>query len=234
MFQECVSRELKTCLDKLTQLGIIQECGFYLAGGTGLALQLGHRRSDDLDFFSPVNFDTETVKKKLTEVENLSILGEAPGTLHLSICDQKVSFLFYPFKNMKPFKIFHGCPVADYSDIAAMKLVAISQRGAKKDFVDLHSLIKKGRLPLEEMIKSLSDKYPVRYNLCHIIKSIGYFEDAEGDAMPLMRDRSGFRELTDAEWQRIKEELLQEQKTAFKKFILDETNSVNTDASKRV
>ena len=70
--------------------------GFYLAGGTGLALKLGHRRSVDLDLFREAEFESTDLRDRLRDLEGLRKLELARGTLHLELHGVKVSFLHYP------------------------------------------------------------------------------------------------------------------------------------------
>lgn len=125
-----------------TALGAIAaaklEPSFYLAGGTGLALRLGHRRSLDLDFFAEDEVDEEALLRDLQRVGELSVMAKAKQTLDVHLFDTKVSFLAYPYPMLFPFDSYAGVPVADPRDIARMKISAISSRGTRRDFTDLY------------------------------------------------------------------------------------------------
>jgi hypothetical protein len=85
--------------------------GAYLAGGTGLALQFGHRRSLDLDFFLPMAFG-EDLLQQLQSMSGVVVVRRAPQTLHLTMQGTKVSFLGYTYPLLFPSLPFLGVPVA--------------------------------------------------------------------------------------------------------------------------
>lgn len=102
---------------------------------------------------------------------------------HISIA--KMSFIAYPFFNPSPRKTACGhIQMLAPADIAVMKIIAMSQRGRKRDFVDLYWYARH-REPLLEVIKRTPGQYPGQeHNLPHIIKSLVYFDDADSDPMP--------------------------------------------------
>lgn len=170
---------------------------WYLAGGTALALQVGHRKSIDLDFFTREKlFRASEVLARLPEKGWRATIAK-DGTVYGELFKAKVSFISYPFfLPAKPFIMQGSLPILDATDIAAMKIVAISQRGRKRDFVDLfwHA---KHKEPLEEIISRLPAQYPsVAHDFHHILKSMMYFEDAEEDPMPKI--------FFNADWKMIK------------------------------
>ncbi|ACX51962.1 hypothetical protein Adeg_0820 [Ammonifex degensii KC4] len=193
---------------------VLGSAGFYLAGGTGLALQLGHRRSEDLDFFSEHGFDPGAVIRRIAGVLPAQVRSVSEGTVHLVCGGTRVSLLHYPYRVVFPFLRFEGCPVADYRDIAAMKLIAVGQRGLKKDFVDLYFCLRRS-LSLEALREIVDRKCTgVRYSWVHLVRSLGYFADAEGDPMPELAGPHGFREMTWEEWDDIKRFFLRLQREA--------------------
>lgn len=188
--------------------------GWYLAGGTALALQAGHRQSLDLDFFTPEKtFAPASVTGKLpddTTVWKPEIVKE--GTIYGKICGAKVSFIAYPFFVPVLPKILYGSvAVLDKDDIAVMKIIALSQRGRKRDFVDLYWYANHVS-PLAGVIEKLPRQYPtVAHNFHHIIKSMLYFDDAENDLMPAL--------FFDATWDEIKKYFRAEVPRIAKKLI---------------
>ncbi|SHG43589.1 Nucleotidyl transferase AbiEii toxin, Type IV TA system [Thermosyntropha lipolytica DSM 11003] len=218
MFLECLTHETLICLENISKSKVLEEKGFYLAGGTGLALQLGHRLSEDLDFFTTQNFSSSEIISRFKEQE-VKIIDEAPDTLHLLFKNQKISFFYYPYPPLYSFAFFPNCPIANYLDIATMKLIAISQRGAKKDFIDLYFIITKKNLSLSLLFTLLEKKYPVKYSKLHILRSLTFFEDAEGDPMPLMNRGTKFTPLAEEEWELIKVNLIKIQKDFLKRNI---------------
>lgn len=157
-----------------------------LAGGTGLALQLGHRISDDFDFFRNDLPNARKLHEKLKHYGRYETLQEASHTLTVLLRGTKLSF----FKADSPF-IFKGNTyrnfrIADIREIALMKLLAICNRGSRKDFIDLYSILR-GDITLQEYFKLLPEKYGAsRINTYNILKSLTYFEDAEKEPMPRM------------------------------------------------
>lgn len=158
---------------------------FYLAGGTCLALQIGHRRSIDFDFFIPDDFNTSAIIGKLTQIGNYQRDNEEKNTINGSLNDVRISFFGYKYKIIDDFKIYKNIRLAGLKDIAAMKLEAIAGRGSKKDFVDMFFLLQKFTLP--EIFSLHAQKYGTGLsNQYHHLKSIVYFADAEEEAMPVM------------------------------------------------
>jgi len=151
---------------------------FYLAGGTALALQLGHRDSIDFDFFSEQSFFTEDLTKKVEQsFENHKVtkIQEEKDTLTFIIDDTiKISFFAFPYQLIKPSLDEDNFRMASLEDIGCMKLSAITSRSVLKDYVDLYFILHK--ISLEELFKLTKEKFPtIDINL--ILKSLVYFDD---------------------------------------------------------
>ncbi|MFA5827152.1 MAG: nucleotidyl transferase AbiEii/AbiGii toxin family protein [Candidatus Paceibacterota bacterium] len=156
---------------------------FYLAGGTALALLLGHRISVDLDFFSINEFSTQEIIDRLKTKGHLEVTSRDKDTLNGSLDGVKISFFKYPYKLLFPIKEYNNVMLADEKDIAAMKILAISDRGSKKDFIDLFILLK--TYSFNEILEYFNEKYKdYNYNKLHILKSLVYFSDADLDPEP--------------------------------------------------
>lgn len=159
---------------------------FYLAGGTAIALYFGHRQSQDLDFFSSDSFKPGVLMKQLAQFDAWRTVKRLPDTLVGDLERAKLSFFKIPDKPIRPFVQLNSLRIADRLDLALMKIMAISDRGTKRDFIDLHLLCHRF-MPLPDLLLKLPEKYGRwSYNLTHIILSLGYFEDAEKDEPPLM------------------------------------------------
>lgn len=141
MLEKVLSKEAKGCLALLKEAKVLKN--FYLAGRTGLALQLQHRTSVDLDFFSSKKFNLHTLIQKLKKTESFSLEREEEDTLIVFINKVKVSFFVYDYPLLYSPKKIEGISVADARDIGCMKISAISSRGSKKDFVDLFFICQK-------------------------------------------------------------------------------------------
>ena len=178
-------RATKKALDFLSTQNWLRHSQWYLSGGTALALHCGHRVSVDLDFFSPQkDFNTGTLIKHFNEKDwATTMLKEA--TVYGELLGAKVSFIAYPFFVPAAAPHWYGnVRVLDAPDIAVMKIIAISQRGRKRDFFDLYWYVK-NREPLKGIISRLKFQYPVVAHDYHqILKSMVYFVDAEKDPMP--------------------------------------------------
>ena len=160
--------------------------GWTLAGGTGLALHLGHRVSEDFDFFRGDEFDVDALYRLLQQMGNVEVLQEAEHTLTGIVQSTKLSFFRVPDPFLFPTRQYRFFEVADARDIALMKLVAVSGRGSRKDFIDLYSILR-GGLTLAQCFEWLPRKYGEgRANSYHILKSLTYFEDAEREPVPKM------------------------------------------------
>ena len=173
-----------------------------LAGGTGLALQLGHRYSEDLDFFRTETFETEPLIERLSEIGPLAIQSRSSVTLHAVLEGLRISFLGMQAPLVCATTVYRGLMLADPRDIAVMKLVAIGGRGSRKDFVDLFFFLQDGG-SLESTLELARRRFQkVDYNEYHLLKSLVYFEDAEAEPMPRM--------LRDASWPAIKKTIIAE------------------------
>lgn len=116
---------------------------FYLAGGTAAALFLGHRRSDDLDFFSEQEFNSSILIKNLKKIGKFEGIKTAENTLIGRLNGIKISFFTLPYKFLKSPVEYKNLFVAQLEDLATMKILAISDRGTKRDFIDLYFLCQK-------------------------------------------------------------------------------------------
>ena len=196
---EVLSADAQKSLESLSRQPALQP--FYLAGGTGLALQQGHRTSVDLDFFCSGAFSEDTLLSTLQSAAGIRVISKAFETLHLHVGMTKVSFLGYHYPLLFPLSAYSGIKVADPRDIAAMKLTAIASRGTKRDFVDLYVLCQRYRL--KELIGLFEQKFgQTEYNPVHLLKSLTYFRDADKEPMPHM--------LQPLTWEQVKQFFVRE------------------------
>jgi predicted nucleotidyltransferase component of viral defense system len=140
MFARVLTPDLQQLWGRLGKLPAVRDA-FILAGGTALAVHLGHRRSIDLDFFSDHAFRPEVLERALDPLGAVTIANEE-GTLHARIGSCKVSFLHDPYPWIAEQIELEGLRLAGVPDIAAMKVIAISQRGTRKDFFDLFRILR--------------------------------------------------------------------------------------------
>lgn len=165
--------------------GVGPKWDFSLVGGTALAIQLGHRRSIDLDFFGPEPFESDPMVQRLSEwcqAENFIVIAAQANTLNLSISGVKVDLITYAYARLEPPIQADGYTMLSLPDIAAMKLSAVCNRGSKKDFFDIAELLDHFELP--ELFDFYTRKFKSR-DTFHVLRSLSYFEDAEDEPDPV-------------------------------------------------
>ena len=195
LYLETVESSTLELLKKLQRLPVLEQTR--LVGGTALALQLGHRKSIDLDFFGTVDCEAEYLRESIAGIASLTILKESPH-IHIYIVDGiKVDIVNYKYPWLDDVVLEQGLRLASVSDIAAMKITAIIGRGTKKDFIDIAFLLH--HFSLEEILHF----YVAKYNDSSVfmaMKSLAYFDDAEADPMPDM--------FVNQSWQQVKAYIL--------------------------
>ncbi len=180
---ETLPKTTAAVLEKIKTVNKLET--FYLSGGTGLSLQLGHRESEDLDFFSKENFNPQFLQQALLLQGSLENVMIDEGTLNAFMDKVKLQFLYYPYNLLEKPLEWNNILLSSVIDIACTKLITISMRGSKKDFVDIYMILQE--LSLDELLKKLDKKYQqVQYSKPHILKSLIYFDDAETQPMPRM------------------------------------------------
>lgn len=165
-----------------------------LVGGTALALQMGHRKSIDLDLFGKVDADEFEVLNQMNAIFPVTILKKSQNINIFLINGIKVDIVNYPYPWLEQALFDMDIVLANKKDIAAMKLSAITGRGTRKDFIDLFFLLK--QFSLKQMIDFYKQKYPDGAEFL-VLKSLTYFDDAEQDELPVM--------LIQQDWEQIKQ-----------------------------
>jgi len=191
--------ETKKAFVFLSKQAWISGSGWYLAGGTALALQVGHRISVDLDFFTgKKDFDNLEMLSNFLGNNKWKTVVNRKNTIYGELLKAKVSFVAYPFFVPKQNFIRYGeIKILHPLDIAVMKIIAVSQRGRKRDFFDLYWCAKNIE-PLEETIRRLKVQYPtVAHDYHHILKSLVYFGDAESDPPPEIFFKAKWEDIKD-------------------------------------
>ena len=182
MFTKALFGNTKTALAILSKSRLMDNA--YLAGGTACALQIGHRISVDLDFFTAKEFDAKELIRSLQKIGKFKTETQKWGTILGTLEGIKFSIFVYKYPVLFPYKSIFGINVLDLRDIAAMKIDAISTRGIKRDFIDLYFICREG-VSLKEALSFYDRKYgTLASNLVHIQKSLVYFIDAEATAVP--------------------------------------------------
>lgn len=156
--------------------------GLYLAGGTALAFQIGHRASVDFDFYTNRHFKkgalVELFHAHLKEWK-FKVARNEDDTLELNIMpDIHLSCFYYRYHLLESPRTIAGVLVAGLKDISAMKLVAISQRGTRRDFIDIYYLLQ--RFTLREILRFTQEKYS-HFDIYNGLRGLLYFKDADED-----------------------------------------------------
>lgn len=181
LYRETVSAELLGLLKRL--MDISELASLRLVGGTALALQIGHRSSVDIDLFGKHGMDENAIADVLQEFKQRKRLGGSRSIQVFLINDIKVDLVNYPYPWLQPPVVEEGIRMANVEDIAAMKIAAITQRGSKKDFIDLYFLLQ--RFELLEILQFYKKKI-TDGNEWLALRSMSYFDDADPQPTPAM------------------------------------------------
>lgn len=186
-YADAITPECRKGLDFLRSQEFIKD--FYLAGGTALALQIGHRISTDLDWFSTtcqlLAPERDRIRRALERSGDFTVAAEQDTMLFTRLFGAEVSFIYQHHPLFEPTVNFNGIPLASPTDIGLMKLAAIVSRGTRRDFVDLYCL--RNIASLDRLLELAEIKYADRPNFLLIAaRALAYFEDAEQQPMPDM------------------------------------------------
>ena len=173
-----------------------------LVGGTALALQIGHRVSVDLDFFGNLEADNISVMQALNKIGDVKTIQNTENIHIYTINGIKVAIVNYPYPWLAPIVNQDGLCLAAVTDIAAMKLAAITGRGSKKDFIDIYVLLK--QFSLYQLIEFYKQKYHDG-SVFLVLRSLAYFDDADDELMPKL-----FKTLS---WEAVKTSISEALKT---------------------
>lgn len=200
----------------LRRLNPIPDMKFsYLGGGTALALQLGHRKSDDLDFFVTEEFDDLSFKRNLQlKALDTIVINQTSNHTEMMIQSIKIDLLKERIPIKFPLKAIHpqteNLKMADPRDIGRMKIISIGSRGSKKDFVDLYCLTRE-ILTLESLIMiAMEEDRGFKYSLLLFLKGLVDFDEAERESDLAM--------IWDISWDEVKNSLKEEVKKIAKKI----------------
>lgn len=181
LFRETVEPHTLGILKDLMQLPALEN--FALVGGTNLSLRLGHRLSVDLDIFSNQDFESDEIIPEIKSIYNqFNIFRQTKRSFAGIIDDLKIDIVLHPYKYIENIEEIDGIRFVSIPDVVAMKLNAISKRGAKKDFYDLATLL--DLYSIEEMLEFFKIKYQ-NEEIGFVVHSMYYFEDAEKQNDPI-------------------------------------------------
>ena len=168
----------------------------YLGGGTAIAVHLGHRVSRDLDFFfHHHSIDLDDLASRLSAIGPFAVTERSPGTLNGLFSSTKVQFLHAdegrPQHLLEQPQETDGLRIAGLSDLIAMKLKVVGDRGELRDYFDLMTIEQRtGRTADEGLalfVARFQPEYP-QQAINHILLGLGYFDDVDpDDALPVPR-----------------------------------------------
>ena len=158
---------------------------FGLVGGTSLALRFGHRLSEDLDFFTTESFDSERLEAEISRGHKAEIRRMGPNLLHVFLDGVQVDFATHRYLRLEPLEVIEEVRMTGLRDVIAMKLSAIVNRGAKKDFYDAAMLIE--RFGLRKLLEDHQAKF-TNHERVMVLRSLIYFADAESQKDPTSLD----------------------------------------------
>ncbi len=205
MYSEAISDSIWELLRRLNSIPDTKSC--YLGGGTALALQLGHRKSDDLDFFMREQFDPLSVASS-DALEGLEVVITNQAARHVELMIQSIKVDF--IRERLPLKFplipldaqIENLTMADARDIGRMKLLSVGSRGTKKDFVDLYCLTRE-KIALDSLIMTaMEENHGVKYSKLLFLKGLVDFEEAEREPELSM--------IWDVSWEEVKKSLVKE------------------------
>lgn len=186
-------------LARLSRAGALE--GLYLAGGSAIGLRLGHRTSEDLDFFSlEPDLDLAVVARRVRRaLPDVKVVARSEVALKLDLGGTAVDIVSYPYPPLvAPERSDLGAPIAQLLDLAVMKLATVAQRGLRRDYWDLYALLSSGGLTIERVGRAFLGRFKkTETDLYHVARALTFFEDTE-------RDPHFPKGLTRARWQTVK------------------------------
>lgn len=142
-----------------TLLNDTEFSAFNLVGGTALALQIGQRKSIDIDLFTTLDFDARALSNHLSLTYHAEEIKTLKNGIFCFIEDVKVDLIAHQYPLIHPLIIEDVIRMVSMEDIASMKLNAILNNGSRlKDYIDMYFMLEK--IPLAKMTAGFLQKYP--------------------------------------------------------------------------
>jgi predicted nucleotidyltransferase component of viral defense system len=182
--------------------------GFYLAGGTALALQIGHRLSVDYDLFSAADIDRrmlDRTRRVFGDAVKIVPLVNNSGELTVLVNGVKITFLRYPFRVLAPFVMYETVPLLSVREIAATKVYTIGRRGSFKDYVDLYFVLAEQHATLASIIADAEEKFGSDFNSRLFLEQLVYLADLDDGEVQFIKPITSPREVQTFFEDRIRE-----------------------------
>ena len=192
MHLETITSKQKEIFEKLDKFS-----DFYLAGGTALALQIGHRISVDFDLFSKKDITVQLLNKikRVFIGSKVEVIRDSSEQLSVIIDNIKLDFVKYPFSLFSELIEYQGINITKIEEIAAMKAYALGRRPILKDYVDLYYILKEKYVILEEIIKLSQKKYKGEFNPRLFLEQLIYLEDVGDMQINFLKKAVGKQEM---------------------------------------
>lgn len=157
---------------------------YFLVGGVAVAARFHHRLSHDLDVFTDQG-DPDDLVDAFAQAPGVRITGRSRSTLHAMVDGVPTSLIRYPYPLLAPPEKLDGfpLPVASVRDLVAMKLSAIANRGAARDFWDLHTMLLARDVLLDDALRLFEKKF-ASHDIGHVVRALCYFDDANAAPLP--------------------------------------------------
>lgn len=196
LYENTVAPATLGLLKELMRLQVLQP--FVLVGGTNLSLRLGHRISEDLDIFANESYESDHIAPLLRDLfgKEITIVEQRIHTLLTYIRSIKVDIVLHRYPYLQSVETIDDIRFASMPDIVAMKLNAITRRGAKKDFFDIYELL--DHYTLDQMLHFFEEKY-ASTDIGFVVRSLVYFEEADRSKDPIMLKKNN--------WQQVKNKI---------------------------
>ncbi len=165
---------------QLSLIPVIEEFSpdFGLAGGTAIALHIGHRQSIDFDLMSFKGFNTLNIQKKIIKSRKIErVFVDEKEEYTISVDEVKITFLQYPFKFFFN-EDFNGIKTADLLTLSALKAYAIGRRAKWKDYVDIY-FITKSFFNINQISARAEEIFGEMFNEKIFRSQLSYFNDID-------------------------------------------------------
>lgn len=153
---ETISSECLQLIEDLSKTSFIND--FYLGGGTALSLEIGHRKSIDLDFFTMKDFSPMRFTGEIKSFGKVTDAVSNYNSYRAFVNGVKLEFMYFAYEPFHEMYEWNGIKMLNPIDIAMFKLLAIIGRNRKKDIVDLF-FIDEEIEPLENIFTEFTTKY---------------------------------------------------------------------------
>lgn len=151
---------------------------FYLAGGTAIALYVGHRRSIDFDLFTDNTFDPMIIRSRILKAKIIEYtFSQGSDELTVLVNKVKITFFHYPFIVQRNTIFEETLRLPDLITLGAMKAFALGKRAKWKDYVDLYFIFQ--NYSLQELVDKTNSIFKEEFNEKLFRTQLGYFDDVD-------------------------------------------------------